>query len=196
MTTLFCSNFQDFRLFFCSLSLRHWVPGVWESLVWASSVFLVERFHWSSFSTVQGKEFHLALSSPGCCPNHQDVNYVTLLQKTFSKPDVLTRTLQFWNLTLWKMSWPAPVCSQVCLTNYISSPKMSARLLPRRKAAQAKFQCTSGHLYSLGNAPNSLLKMISGSPHLFLKINPLRDREHWMFVSEELTLFKRVVDEP
>lgn len=85
MTTLFCSNFQGFRLFFCSLSLRHWVPGVWESLVLAPSILLVKSFHYSSFSTVQGKEFHLALSSPGCCPNHQDVNYMTLLQKNFLK---------------------------------------------------------------------------------------------------------------
>lgn len=196
MTTLFCSNFQGFRLFFCSLSLRHWAPGVWESLVWASSVFLVKRFHWSSFSTVQGKEFHLALSSPGCCPNHQDVNYVTLLQKNFLKTWCLDKNTSVLKSHFVENVLTSSVWSQVCLTNYISSPKMSARLLPRRRAAQAKFQCTSGQLYSLGNAPNSLLRMISGSLHLFLKINPLRDREHWMFVSEELALFKRVVDEP
>lgn len=89
----------------------------------------------------------------------------------------------------------APVCSQVCLTNYISSTKMPSRLLLRRRAAQAKFQHTSGQLYTLGNAPDSLLKITGGSLHLFLKISPLQDREWWAFVSKELVWFKRVVNE-
>lgn len=71
-----------------------------------------------------------------------------------------------------KLSWPAPVCSQICLTNHRSSPKMSIRLLPQRRTDQEKFICVLGQPHSLDNATKSLLKEISSSLYLFPKINP------------------------
>lgn len=64
-----------------------------ERLFQAPAVFLAKRFHCSSFSTAQGEEFHLAFSSPGHCPNHQDVNYMTLLQENFLKTWCLDKNI-------------------------------------------------------------------------------------------------------
>lgn len=113
---------------------------------------------------MQGEEFHLAFSSPGHCPNRQDVNYMTLLQENFLKTWCLDK-----NISVLKSHFVENVLTssgmlRICLTNYSSSLEMSIQLLPRRRATPAKFLCALGQLYSFGNAPDSLLKEISGFP--------------------------------
>lgn len=49
------------------------------------------------------------------------------------------------------MYWSALLCGEICITHYICSPEMSSWLLPRTRATEAKFKCTSGQLNSLGN---------------------------------------------